>query len=698
MRAPGIEFVGPARRPDLALALRADIAGFAGIFERGPVLVPLRVEDWGEYRATYGGFVPIPGAPGRQALSPLALHGFFQNGGGPCVLFRLASPRMRSASAALADPATGRRIELAASSPGAWANGVTVRVPLAVRRRVRLLGALPLPSSSGFYAGDLVRITGADGRSALGLLAHAPYGQGLHLPAARPPRPPLLVERLDDLVDVTVEGAGARERFRNLSLLPAHPRYLWRFLAVSRPRSVLWTPAVPPTWAPLAPDLARALEFQGPAASALVRSEPADPAAIPAAAADAGEAPPDGAGRSELVAELSGGADDLRGVDVPAFLAAFEALARHPAPSIVCAPELMLPLAPDEPACADDRPDVRLEPEPPPPPPCAPRPAPPPPRRPPAVRQGASHAGQPGAPALASGLAPAPASGLPGYGHAVGELQRALVAALASTADGRERIALLDPEPGMTVFQAIDRAEALEETLLEHEEVARTGGLGTLLYPWIRILDPVAPGLRSALVPPSGHVAGLLARKTRQRGPSTRFADERLEGAIAVERPLREGDRADLNDLGVTAIRAIAGRGVVVFGERTVRRSPGPDRHVPGARVLAFLRRVLRVAGEQLAFEPNDELLRARARIAINAVLRDLLAQGAFAGASPAEAYAVRCDARLNPPASMAAGRLVAEVDVALAVPLEFLTIRVALSRDGTAILDDVGAPGGRDA
>ncbi|XXY47670.1 phage tail sheath subtilisin-like domain-containing protein [Sorangium sp. So ce269] len=689
MRAPGIELVGPARRPDLALALRADIAGFAGIFERGPALVPRRVEDWGEYRATYGGFVSIPGAPGRQALSPLALHGFFQNGGGPCVLFRLASPRMRSASAALTDPATGRRIDLVASSPGAWANGVTVRVPLAVRRRARVLGGLPLPSSSGFCAGDLVRITGADGRSALGLLARAPYGQGLHLtsalPPARPPRPPLLVERLDDLVDVTVEGAGARERFRNLSLLPADPRYLWRFLAVSRPRPVLWTPAVPPTWAPLDPYLARALDFQGPAASALVRSEPADPAAMPLAAADPGEAPPDGAGRSELVAELSGGVDDLRGVDAPVFLAAFEALARHPAPSIVCAPELMLPLAPDEPACADDRPDVRLEPEPPPPPPCAPRPAPP------APASGL-------APARASELAPAPASGLPGYGHAVGELQRALVAALAGAAEGRERIALLDPEPGMTVFQAIGRAEALEGTLREHEEGARTGGLGTLLYPWIRILDPVAPGLRSVLVPPSGHVAGLLARKTRQRGPSTRFADERLEGAIAVERPLQQGDRADLNDLGVTAIRAIAGRGVVVFGERTVRRSPGPDRHVPGARVLAFLRRVLRVAGEQLAFEPNDELLRARARIAINAVLRDLLAQGAFAGASPAEAYAVRCDARLNPPASMAAGRLVAEVDVALAVPLEFLTIRVALSRDGTAILDDVGAPGGRDA
>ncbi|WP_437727135.1 phage tail sheath subtilisin-like domain-containing protein [Sorangium sp. So ce861] len=698
MRAPGIEFVGPARAPDLSLALRADIAGFAGIFERGPALVPVRVEDWGEYRAMYGGFVPIPGAPGRQALSPLALHGFFQNGGGPCVLFRLASPRMRAATAALTDPATGRRIDLGASSPGAWANGVTLRVPLAVRRRARLLGGLPLPPSSGFQAGDLVRVTGAGGRAAMGLLAEARYGRGLTLPDARLPRPPLLVERLDPLVDVTIEGAGARERFRNLSLLPSHPRYLWRFLAVRRPLSFWWTPAVPPAWQPIAPALARALAFQGPAASALVRSEPAAPDELPFAE-DPAEAPPGRAGRDELVAELSGGLDDLGGVDAPAFLAAFEALALHPAPSIVCAPELMLPLAPDEPVCPDDRPDARLEPEPPPPPPCAPPPAPPRRRPAPAAGQGAfdagGHAG--GAGPRGSG-ASAPASGLPGYGAAVGALQRALVAALAGTADGRERIALLDPEPGMAVFDAIDRAEALERTLLQAEPGARTGGLGTLLYPWIRILDPRAPGQRSALVPPSGHVAGLIARRTRQGGPAARFADERLEGAIAVQRPLLEGHRADLNDLGVTAIRVIAGRGIVVFGERTVRRSPGPDRYVPGARVLAYLRRVLRVVGEQLAFEPNDELLQARARVAIHAALRELLAQGAFAGATPAEAYAVRCDAALNPPASVAAGRLIAEVDVALAVPLEFLTIRIALSRDATEILDDVGAPGGRDA
>jgi hypothetical protein len=211
-----------------------------------------------------------------------------------------------------------------------------------------------------------------------------------------------------------------------------------------------------------------------------------------------------------------------------------------------------------------------------------------------------------------------------------------------------------------------------------------------MVYPWIRILDPGAPERRSILVPPSGHIAGLLARVTRLRGPSAPFGGERLEGAIAAERALSEVDRARLNDGQVSAIHVIAGRGVMAYGERTLQRVPGPDGYVPGARVLAFLRRVLRVTGERLVFEPNDPLLQTRASAALEEVLSELFRQGALAGATAASSYAVRCDEALNPEGSIALGRLIAEVDVAIAVPLELLTIRVSFGRDGSVVVDDL--------
>src|SRR5688572_32037034 len=107
MLAPGIQYVQVEPPKASTDALRPDVAGFAGIFERGPILVPRRIEDWGEHRSEFGGFLPIPAAGAGQAFSPLALYGFFQNGGGTALLFRLGSQGMRAATAPVVDPATG---------------------------------------------------------------------------------------------------------------------------------------------------------------------------------------------------------------------------------------------------------------------------------------------------------------------------------------------------------------------------------------------------------------------------------------------------------------------------------------------------------------------------------------------------------------------------------------------------------------
>ena len=53
----------------------------------------------------------------------------------------------------------------------------------------------------------------------------------------------------------------------------------------------------------------------------------------------------------------------------------------------------------------------------------------------------------------------------------------------------------------------------------------------------------------------------------------------------------------------------------------------------------------------------------------------------AFAGASEADAFFVRVGDDLNPRASMELGRLVLEVGVAPAEPLEFIVVRIV--RDG---------------
>jgi len=64
-------------------------------------------------------------------------------------------------------------------------------------------------------------------------------------------------------------------------------------------------------------------------------------------------------------------------------------------------------------------------------------------------------------------------------------------------------------------------------------------------------------------------------------------------------------------------------------------------------------------------------------------LLSELYRGGAFAGASEEESFFVRSDDSLNPRASLELGRLVVEVGVAPAEPLEFLVLRISRDGDG---------------
>ena len=53
-------------------------------------------------------------------------------------------------------------------------------------------------------------------------------------------------------------------------------------------------------------------------------------------------------------------------------------------------------------------------------------------------------------------------------------------------------------------------------------------------------------------------------------------------------------------------------------------------------------------------------------------------------GARPEQAFRVRCDATTNLEEERDLGRVLCEIDLAPAVPMEFITLRVALSASGT--------------
>jgi phage tail sheath protein FI len=202
-----------------------------------------------------------------------------------------------------------------------------------------------------------------------------------------------------------------------------------------------------------------------------------------------------------------------------------------------------------------------------------------------------------------------------------------------------------------------------------------------LYYPWIRVTNPLAGaaanGNRVLTVPPSGHVAGIWARNDDTRGVWKAPANEVVRGALDVETKVTKGEQDLLNPAGVNCIRPFGTRGIRVWGGRTLSSAPS-WRYVNVRRLFNFVEESILNGTQWVVFEPNDLDLWARVKRTVYAFLLGLWRQGALFGATPEQAFYVKCDEETNPPESVDEGRLVVEIGIAPVKPAEFVVFRIS--------------------
>lgn len=133
-RLAGVAFetAAPPRLDELP---RMDVALFAGFAARGPVGLPVAVEDAQQFAAVFGDDAPLAwdgerGELARAQLAP-AVRLFFANGGRRCWVLRLArEPRTSTLQipgvARIAGAGGATPLALEAASPGRWADAVTL--------------------------------------------------------------------------------------------------------------------------------------------------------------------------------------------------------------------------------------------------------------------------------------------------------------------------------------------------------------------------------------------------------------------------------------------------------------------------------------------------------------------------------------------------------------------------------------------
>jgi hypothetical protein len=217
---------------------------------------------------------------------------------------------------------------------------------------------------------------------------------------------------------------------------------------------------------------------------------------------------------------------------------------------------------------------------------------------------------------------------------------------------------------------------------IEHwQELVPTDG--ALYFPWIRVAP--LPDSDCCVVPPCGHIAGIYARTDAQIGVHKAPANAVVEGALDVQTQLTDADQSQLNEAGVNCIRSFPGRGIRVWGARTLSGLPN-WRYVNVRRLFLTLVRWIEHNTYDLVFEPNGPPLWDRVRDRLGAYCYDLFQRGALKGLRPAEAFFVKCDAETNPFEVRAAGQLICDIGLAPVMPAEFIIVRITQSTAGTTV------------
>jgi len=205
-------------------------------------------------------------------------------------------------------------------------------------------------------------------------------------------------------------------------------------------------------------------------------------------------------------------------------------------------------------------------------------------------------------------------------------------------------------------------------------------------HPRLAVPDPLG-GLVAPLreISPVGHVAGVISRLDRERGAHHTPANAEIYQAVDLARRYGAEEQGALAMGGINPLLCAPGNGLVIWGGRTAHNPAlgSGGLFLAHRRLIHRLIRAIRRVAEPLVFEVNGPDLWLILARAITSVLLEAWHAGALKGDMPEQAFRVRCDESTNPRESEDAGEVLCEVLLAPAAPMEFIALRIAITREG---------------
>ena len=245
------------------------------------------------------------------------------------------------------------------------------------------------------------------------------------------------------------------------------------------------------------------------------------------------------------------------------------------------------------------------------------------------------------------------------------------------------RVALIDPPDGLQIgdVQAWPLANGLVSS--------PSSRFAAIYYPWMAAPDALALDGPTRNIPPSGYAAGAYAQTDLTYGVQRPPANVELQFVVDVEQAISDLQQEGLNLNNINAIRAFRGRGIRVWGARSLA-APGDDewRFIHVRRLMSAIEETVERSSRWAVFQNNTTVLRNSLTHSLTVLLNGIWAKGGLQGAKPADAFYVKCDSTNNPQTVIDQGQLICEVGIAIAAPMEFLVFEIRQDAAGAQILE----------
>jgi hypothetical protein len=234
-------------------------------------------------------------------------------------------------------------------------------------------------------------------------------------------------------------------------------------------------------------------------------------------------------------------------------------------------------------------------------------------------------------------------------------------------------------------------------------------GFGAMYVPWLKISKPswfvgdqshiqvTGPnrrklqktGRNELYVPPSGHIAGIMARVDTERGVHKAPANELVMGITGLTQNINRLEQGQYNDRGINVIRQFKDRGTRVWGARTLATKSDPSwKYINVRRLFIMVEQSIMVGSQWAVFEPNDQTLWKKLTRDVRSYLMRVWRSGALFGQTPEEAFYVKCDTETNPRYLIDAGQVNVQIGICPVKPAEFVVFSIG-QWDGGGLIEE---------